>query len=226
MGRNCSNPLVGGGADTPPAPNNPPRPGGAIPGAYSTSSTAGRELGRGHVPQRAVRPVLVVILTPLPGQPLGCRQALKLLHRQKLVTEPTVEALGIAVLPRAARLNVKRFDVDLSKPSSDRLGHKRCGRTLAHPASQTARPGVDRILARDAAVHLQSQTLPRVLVDDRACSFFCRKSVASPRPSPHCTGDGYSLTRRMRSHKIGASVGLSYPLRRRGAVFELLGGKP
>lgn len=44
---------------------------------------AGRELRGGQVPQRAVRPVVVVVLSPGVGQLPGRRQALKLLDRQE-----------------------------------------------------------------------------------------------------------------------------------------------
>lgn len=69
--------------------------------ARNGSNTAGRELDRGQIPQRAVRPVVVVIILPCRAQLPCCGQTLEYLDRQELVLQPTVEALGVAVLPRA-----------------------------------------------------------------------------------------------------------------------------
>jgi hypothetical protein len=63
---------------------------------------------------------MVVILSPLPGQPLRGRQALEHLQRQELVAQPAAETLGIAVLPGAVRLDVQRLHVDASQPAPDR----------------------------------------------------------------------------------------------------------
>ena len=75
---------------------------------------AGRELGGGDVPQRAVRPTAVVILSPGGAELPGRRHVLELLSRQELVAEAAVEALRVAVLPGGARLDVERLDVQLS----------------------------------------------------------------------------------------------------------------
>ena len=66
----------------------------------SGSSTAGRELGWGLVLQRAVWPVQVVVILPQRAQTPGRSQTLEFLGRQELISQATVEALGIAVLPR------------------------------------------------------------------------------------------------------------------------------
>jgi hypothetical protein len=111
----------------------------------SGSRTAGRELDRGHVTQRAVRPVMIVILSPLPSQPLGGRQALEHLQRQELVPESAVETLGIPVLPRAANSltsfsgnsrslsSAWSYDLTPTKRASLRPGASSC----AAPGQQT-----------------------------------------------------------------------------------------
>jgi hypothetical protein len=50
----------------------------------------------------------------------GPRQVIEHLQRQKLVTQSTVEALGVAVLPGTARFNIKGLDVHLAQPATDR----------------------------------------------------------------------------------------------------------
>lgn len=56
---------------------------------------------------------MVVIVSPGRGQLPRCSQALEHFGRQELVTQPTVEALGEAVLPGAARFDVQGLDCEL-----------------------------------------------------------------------------------------------------------------
>jgi hypothetical protein len=53
----------------------------------------GGELGGGHHPQRAVRPVVVVLLAPVLDQHLGFGQAGEQLDGQQLVADAGAEAL-------------------------------------------------------------------------------------------------------------------------------------
>src|ERR1700722_9754931 len=139
-----------------------------------------------------MRPVMVVILFPLLGQPLRSGQALKHLQRQELVPEPAVEALGVAVLPRTSRLDVQRLDIHPTQPapdcSRDELGAVVRADTLrhaAHPKQLGQR--VDHILARDAASHLQGQTFARILIHDRQPLELApaRRVIEHKVPAPH-----------------------------------------
>lgn len=74
------------------------------------------EHGRGDVPQRSMRPTIVVIILPYCGELSRRREALELLHSQKLIARSAVEALDVTVFPRAAWLDVERLDANLGEP--------------------------------------------------------------------------------------------------------------
>ena len=138
----------------------------------SGSSAAGRELGWGNVPQRAVRSVVVVILSPSRRELTRSGQALELLQGQELIPQATVEALGIAILPWAPRFDVQGFDLQLPEPSPDRvryeLGAVVTANMLWHPTHREQLcERIDHVFARDAPITLQSKALPRVLVHNR-----------------------------------------------------------
>jgi len=69
----------------------------------------------------------IVVPPPLLDQHLGLVERRELLTCQQLVAELGVEALAVAVLPRAARLDEERLDADPAKP-------------LAHVAGNELRP--------------------------------------------------------------------------------------
>ena len=56
----------------------------------------------------------VVVVAPLPNDGLGLLQAVEDLSIQKLVTQLAVEAFAVAILPGAARLDVKRLGSNLA----------------------------------------------------------------------------------------------------------------
>ena len=66
----------------------------------SGSGTAGGELRRGGVPQRAVWSVMVVIVLPGRGQSPGLGRVVELLLAEELVPEPRMKTLRVTVLPR------------------------------------------------------------------------------------------------------------------------------
>jgi hypothetical protein len=76
------------------------------------------EPGRGLVTQRAVRPLGAVFVSPRGCEGPGIPDALEDLHRQELIAEPPVEALGAAVFPRAPRLDVQRANAHLFEPAT------------------------------------------------------------------------------------------------------------
>jgi hypothetical protein len=65
--------------------------------------------------------VVVVVLPGCRDRP-GIAEAVEDLQSQALVTEATVKALGVAVLPGAAGLNVERRDADVAEPSTKLVG--------------------------------------------------------------------------------------------------------
>jgi hypothetical protein len=65
-----------------------------------------------------VRPLGVVFVSPRGCEGPGIPDALEDLHRQELIAEPPVEALGVAVLPRTARLDVQGAHTHLFEPAT------------------------------------------------------------------------------------------------------------
>ena len=62
--------------------------------SWSGSSTAGRVLGQGRAPQRAVRPPLVVIVLTIRGRLARRGQTPEHVHRRDALLEPTGENLS------------------------------------------------------------------------------------------------------------------------------------
>ena len=86
--------------------------------------------------------------------------------------KPAVEALGVAVLPRAARLDVQRLHArsrqELADRSGDELRAVVAADVLRHAADgEQLDQHVDHVLGRDPPIDLQRQALPRVLIHDR-----------------------------------------------------------
>jgi hypothetical protein len=78
-----------------------------------------------------MRPDLIVVPSPLLDEHLGLVQRRELFSRQQLVAQLGVEALAVAVLPRAARLDEECLDVDPAEPSrtfgaANRLSDRIC----------------------------------------------------------------------------------------------------
>ncbi len=69
-----------------------------------------------------MRPFLVVVLAPCFDNDPCLLQAVEDLAVEQFVPELAVEALAVAVLPRAARLNEQRVRADLREPVPDDLG--------------------------------------------------------------------------------------------------------
>ena len=100
-------------------------------------------------------------------------QVSKTLRVEQLAPQPAVEALGIAVLPRAspARCTASPRPPDDSNwriawaMNSGPLSLRMCFGTPR--ITNRSRQHVEHILGRHAAIHLQRQALARVLVHDR-----------------------------------------------------------
>ncbi len=74
-------------------------------------SPLGSELGWGEVAVGGVRPIRVVVLTPVLDEDLGFEQRIEVPKVQQLVTHPTVERLNPSVLPRRPGVDEHRVDV-------------------------------------------------------------------------------------------------------------------
>jgi hypothetical protein len=119
-----------------------------------------------------VWPLGVVFVPPRSCERSGIPDAIEDLHRQELISQAAVEAFGVAVLPRAARLDVHGIDTHLPKPPAEGVGNEL--RTVvaadvpwdaAHP--EELRERVNHVLAGDATLELQGEALTGVLIDDR-----------------------------------------------------------
>src|SRR5688572_14425714 len=71
---------------------------------------------RWSIAERTVRSDRIVFSSPSFDEHLRFPERVEDLAIQKLVTELAVERLDVAVLPRTARLDVKRLHVDPSQP--------------------------------------------------------------------------------------------------------------
>jgi hypothetical protein len=68
-----------------------------------------------------VWPLGVVIVSPRSCERPGIADAIEDLHRQELISQAAVEALGVAVFPRAPRLDVHGIDTHLPKPPKEKV---------------------------------------------------------------------------------------------------------
>jgi hypothetical protein len=112
-----------------------------------------------------------VIFFPGRGELPRRRQVLEHFGGQELIAEPAVEALGVTVLPRRSWLNVQGLNCHLREPALDRpgdeLGTVVAADMLGHAAhGEQLGQCVDDVLAGDAAIDLEAQTLPCVFIDD------------------------------------------------------------
>lgn len=76
--------------------------------------------------QRTMRSAVIVIKPPTINDPTGLRQAKEQFSIQQFVPETTVEALHVAVFPRAPLGNEQRLHGGPVEPLGHFLGHKLC----------------------------------------------------------------------------------------------------
>src|ERR1044072_914389 len=76
------------------------------------------------VAQRGMRAHRVVVPSPALDDDLCLAQRVEDLAIEQLVTQPGIERLDVAVLPRRARGDVGRLGADARDPGLDRLGHE------------------------------------------------------------------------------------------------------
>ena len=86
--------------------------------------------------------------------------------------QPAEERFGIAILPRAARLDVQHLQAGLLAVTTDRRGDELrpivAANVLRHATrEEQVRQNIEHAIRRDAAIHFQRQALARVFVGDR-----------------------------------------------------------
>ena len=122
-------------------------------------------------------PHRVVVPPPTLDEHLGLQERVELLSGQELVAEPAVEALAVAVLPRAAWFDEQGFHANLGEPLTHLLGRKL--RTAGTDAQRWSAADILRYAAADKQVaqslqyvlalklprHVDRQALTCVLVD-------------------------------------------------------------
>src|ERR671921_858178 len=112
------------------------------------------------------------MVAPGADDDLSLLQAVEDLAFQALVPELPIEALAVAVLPRAARGNVQGLRPELLQPLAkslgDHLGAVVTANMLRHARLEHGiRQGLDHAQAVDPPLHSERQALARVLVDER-----------------------------------------------------------
>ena len=122
-------------------------------------------------------PHRVVVPPPTLDEHLGLQERVELLSGQELVAEPAVEALAIAVLPRAAWFDEQGFHANLGEPLTHLLGRKlRAAGTDAQrwsaadilryaAADKQVAQSLQYVLALKLPRHVDRQALTCVLVD-------------------------------------------------------------
>jgi hypothetical protein len=130
----------------------------------------GNERRRGHPLQAAMRPPVVVVHSPLVENDPSLRQAQEQLTIEQLVPKPAVEALHVAVLPRARLLDGERANARPRQPFLDLLGNE-LGPVVAAqmlrctPHGEEVLQRHDHIPSGKGSCHLDRQALPRELID-------------------------------------------------------------
>ena len=109
--------------------------------------------------------MVVVVLPGCRDRP-GIAEAVEDLQSQALVTEATVKALGVAVLPGTARLDVERRDADAAEPSTKLVGSELrsviAADVIRHtPDREQLGKRVYDIVARDPAIGIEREAFPR-----------------------------------------------------------------
>jgi len=118
-----------------------------------------------------VWPFVVVRGPPTLDVPAGFGQVVELLHVQQLVSKAAVKRLDVAVLPRRARLDVKRLNVRLHQMSPKRLSNELGAIVATNMTRHAARleqlhQHVEHSIRSDAATDIQRQAFASKLIDD------------------------------------------------------------
>src|SRR5215212_1705352 len=149
---------------------------GALPSGFPQtgrfhSLVFSRELLRSFVSEGAVRTMLIVIVAVLLDECACLEQRGEDLAIEQFVTEAAVERLAIGILPGAARLDERRFDVPGGEPGAygacnelrSVVGADERGRAVS---GNQVLENLDDPLAGDVVRGFDVQALPREVVDD------------------------------------------------------------
>ena len=119
--------------------------------------------------QRPVWSLAVVVVPPVLEDHPALAQRVEQLTVQTLGPKPAIEALHVAVLPRAARIDIDRLDLVLPEPFLDRLGDEL--RSVVTADLFWGAVLLDHLLQQrqdigrsDSAVGMNAMALPRVFV--------------------------------------------------------------
>ena len=118
-----------------------------------------------------MRPDGVIVSAPALDDDLSFSQRVEDLAVEQLVSQASIEAFNVAILPRAAGLDVSRFGADSGDPFLDCLRHELraiIGSDMARDAAQHEEIGqhVDHVDRLELAVDAYRQALVGELVDD------------------------------------------------------------
>ena len=118
-----------------------------------------------------MKPLGVVVDTPAFDQDLGLLEGVEDFTVQKLVPQPAVEALDVAVLPWAAGFDVERLHAQPPKPRANSLGHEFRAivgaDVLRWPeAREQTGQGMKDILRIQPALNADSETVAGVLIEN------------------------------------------------------------
>lgn len=130
-----------------------------------------REGQRREVAKAAVRADVVVFPAPVFEHDARFGEAPELFAVQAFLAQAGVEALDLAVLPRATRINVDRFDPGIFDPLAQFLLDKL--RAVVAPDvlrramfGHELREHLAYFGGIDAAIHVDTEALARVFIDD------------------------------------------------------------
>src|SRR5690606_22198910 len=118
-----------------------------------------------------MRPLGVIVSPPCLDDDPGLGEAVEYLTVEQFITQLRVEALAVAVLPRAARLDEGSLGPDRHDPLPHGLGDELRAIVGTNMAGHTAqneqiRQGVDDVGRIELAIDADCQALPSELVDD------------------------------------------------------------
>ena len=124
------------------------------------------------ISQAGVRADVVVVVSPLFQNDLRLFQRMEGFTVQAFIAQAAIEALVIAILPRAARFNIQGLYPKPWQPVLDRFRGK--FRTVVRPdmIGNTARDKqvcqhIHHIIGFQAITCAQAQALPRIFIDHR-----------------------------------------------------------
>lgn len=135
-----------------------------------SSALPARELGWRQVIQAAMRPLLVVIASPVGDDSPGFEQVMEPADAQAFITQFSIEALDIAILRWLARLGVDQVDLAFKVPGQEVTARQlwpivAANRLWKAAFSDDAIKHTRYTLARKARVHFHGQALACIGID-------------------------------------------------------------